>query len=140
MINHNTANEIIKIGRNYLLGFKSISETILDKHLNEYKTRYKQLRSLSDIYKAILESARSMRHFPSVIPEIETLRDKLFGFDPNQVLHQYNNDYMEVFNSIAPKKIQSNPHNSWVKFSKTIISAANFLSQFTSFNDFINFI
>ena len=100
MVDHDTAIAIIESGRNYLLGFQGITEAILDQHLNEYQILHEQLQSLSDVYKAILMSARTKRHLPRVLPEIETLRDTLCEFDPNRVIQQYHNDYNNVQNQL----------------------------------------
>jgi hypothetical protein len=76
---------------------------------------------------------------PQVIGSIETLSNKLHGFEPNSVINRYKNDYNRAFKAIAPKGTNNVPKNSWVKFSKSVVSAARFLRQFEDCAEFIDF-
>src|SRR5690606_8075370 len=59
----------------------------------------------------------------------------------SQVLMKYGDDYTQLLTDIEtdlrPKgKIRKSPKSIWPKYCKTIISAADFLSQFDSGEDF----
>ncbi len=133
-------NGVFNAAQDYLLSFDGVDEEAINSHLYEYNARHNQINSLNDVYRGFLESARSGRHMPNVIDNINALREHLFDFDPNSIIQEYQNDYAMLFARIAPPGTENIPHNSWVKFCKSAISSANFLSQFNSFNDFSGFV
>jgi hypothetical protein len=141
-LTNDQANAIIKEGRDYLCEFDGIDNDIIDRHLNNYQQRHAQLNNLPAVYSAILDSARNRRHLPNVINNevFNNLNNVLHEFVPNSVIEQYQNNPEMVFHAIAPEGTPHEPTNTWVQFSKYIISAANFLTRFDNFQQFVDFI
>ena len=140
-LTNDQANAIIKEGRDYLCEFEGITPNIIDDHLNDYKERHSQMTNISNVYKAILNSARNRRHLPNVINNkiFDDLETILCKFTPDLIIQDYKNDFNLVFKNIAPKGTKYVSTNAWVQFSKSIISGANFISQFNNIQQFKTF-
>lgn len=86
---------------------------------------------------------RGMRNY---IGNIETLRKVLFEFHPGKVVQHYPT-WRDLFNTIKQQKVKvpskmepDNPRNSWVIYTKAVISCAQFLSSFKDAQDFHKFV
>lgn len=130
------------MGKEYLLTFVDVD--LLEKHLtlgeNEKPT------TLNDLFLGLLESLSNRRNMPQTIGDIETLSSVLFGFDPHQVKEEYGNNWELLFQRI---KSECNPTGKmavdekgsyWVIFCRGVISGAKFLSIFSSFEEFNEFV
>ncbi len=139
MVNADLAKAFVREGRNYLLSLDGVSEAILDQHINDYNSRHEDINSLSDSYKVMLKSVRSLRHMPKVIDDVDNFSEELFNFEPGSIVEHYENDHRMLFKAIAPAKTKYRAQNSWVKFCKSAMSGAHFLSQFKNYKEFIAF-
>lgn len=139
---------IYKDARSYLLSFEEISETILDRHLNDWKDH--KPGNMKDLLHRMLESICNRRGeaMRNVIGNIEQLRILLKGFNPLEVVNTYNSDYKLLFKTIKQNKKTynlpgimqlSNASSYWVQFCKSIISASRFLSRFNDLAEFNKF-
>jgi len=76
---------------------------------------------------------------------IENLGKVLFDFDAKAVISNYNTDWKAVFEEIKTKlkprgKLLTEPQSIWPKYCKSILSGASFLSQFSTANDFYEWV
>ena len=135
------ANEIIQIVRKHLLELDGITDDIIDRHLQHYKQRHQELKSIMDVNKAILYSARNKQRTSNIIDNkyFDDLSLKLCDFNPNQILKQYSNNPDEVFDAIAPNNAPRNNNSVWVQFSKSVISTSRFLANYQDINHFLLF-
>ena len=102
--------------------------------------------SLQEIFLGLLGSAQNANMKASVIGGslaggVESLGKVLFDFDPAKVITTYGDDaeklLEEIIRTLQPGgKILRNPRSIWPKYSRTILSAAAFLSRFKSGKDF----
>ena len=102
--------------------------------------------SLQKIFLGLLSSAQNANMKASVIGGslvggVGSLGKVLFDFDPAKVITTYGDDAEklldEIIKTLEPGgKILRNPRSIWPKYSRTILSAAAFLSQFKSGKDF----
>lgn len=136
--------KIVIKAREYLLSFEEVNEEILERHLEHWRTR--KLNSIGELLFAVLDSAKNRGAMPNYIGDIRHLKPFLFNFEAKDIVEIYGKDWEKLFDTIKAKYTppasmnKENPKNSWVIFSKTIISAAVFLSQFASIKDFDKFV
>lgn len=107
--------------------------SILDAHLVPVRPK-----NPADIYRRILESASNRQHMPNVIGDIGRLKPILYNLDPHKVAKNHGTDWRSVFLRIKnqlglPARISpANERGTWVQFSKTVVSAAQFLLRHPS--------
>lgn len=137
---------IYKLGRTFLaekIQKKGKSVDIIEKHLNSggnYET-------IEDFYYGLIVSAANRERMWNVIKspigEISNLEQLLFGFDPKKVIAKYGQNNKLLLNHISKKfNFKYNDRNSglWVQYSKSILSGANYLSKFSDYDDFDNYV
>ena len=128
----------------YLLSFKEVNRSIINKHLDEYKEDNPE--SLEDVLYAILESVKNRQGMPKAIGRIENIEPYLCGFNPTRIIEEYNNDWKRLFLTIQSKckppgrMLIDNPQNYWVQMCKAIISASNFVARFSDMREFNTFV
>ena len=102
--------------------------------------------SINKIYNRLLESAQNANMKAGVIGGsiggVENLAKVLFNFDPKRVLVEYKDNTDALLNKIVRElnpvgKIRRTSKSIWPKYCKTIVSAAEFISQFATAQDFI---
>ncbi len=121
------------------------AEKILESYLS-MPDRSNVLVSLQKIFLGLLDSAQNANMKASVIGGslaggVGSLDKVLFDFDPAKVITRYGDDaeklLEEIIKTLQPSgKILRNPRSIWPKYSRTILSAAAFLSRFKSGKDF----
>jgi hypothetical protein len=146
MIEKSTAIEICNQAREYLLSFDRIDEKMLDKHLKIPKPP----QSVPGLLYGMLRSISNRRGMSNTIGDIENLRSYLEDFVPMQIVKKYGkkygNNWKGIFKRIKenykhPGEMKiDNPKSYWVIFCKSIVSAAHFLSQFSSVEEFKKFV
>ena len=118
-------------------GNDETSRQIIASYLDHFETA-PVTTDLSEIYCRLLESAQNANMKRNVIGGaiggIENLRDVLNGFNPRQVLATYQTP-KQILHAIKSsfrqlKNAREDENSLWPKFSKTILSSANFLAQF----------
>ncbi len=128
-------------------GLAGITATLIEKYLDP--TLSPKPTSMNGIYQGILESAQNANMKASVIGKaiggVERLSGVLDRFNPRTVVTRYDGDWESVLDEIVKKlnprgQIRRTPQSIWPKYCKTILSAANFLQQFSSPTDFFNWV
>jgi len=135
---------VFEFAREYLLSFKGVSADLLDRHLNNWKTRKPE--SMNELLLAVLSSSSNRRNVIRSIGDISSLGPLIFEFDPTRILEEYNADWQSLFRDIQAsykppgRMLITNRHNYWVIFSKSILSSSKFLSGFSSIAEFDEFV
>ena len=121
-----------------------ITAALVEKYLNPLSLNPKPT-SKEAIYQRILESAQNANMKAGVIGRaiggVEKLSPVLEGFNAKAVLDKYAGDCETVLDDIVE---QLKPHgvvrrtsrSIWPHYCQTILSAANFIEQFSSASDF----
>ena len=100
---------------------------------------------LDGVYLSLLESAQNANMKSSVIGGsiggVEKLGVILFDFNPQKVVDHYGTDSNRVLSDIEDQlkpsgQIRKTPRSIWPIYCVTILSSANFLTQFSSGSDF----
>jgi hypothetical protein len=101
--------------------------------------------TFSEIYLRLLNSLTNKRNMPNSIGRVEELAPIFFGFDHQKTLAVYS-DWEDLFDAIKkylkrkPRMEKENPHNYWVIFCKGSLSAARYLSRFSTPEEFLEFV
>jgi len=124
---------------NYVIEKSSVTKKKLDYYLNEWKCR--KPNTINELFRNLLESAKNTGGMPNFIGNLEIYRSVLFDFNPKKVYNTYQN-WEAVFDEInlkcqTPSPMnKSNKRNSWVKYTKSVIDSAKYMSRF---DDVANF-
>ena len=121
-----------------------IGQDALEKKLNHY--RHHKVDTMDDLFWYMLNSLTNKVGMRATIGSIDLLGDYLFEFDPFQTHIYYQDDWEKLFRKIqnnhtppGPMKIK-NKNSYWVIFCKGILSGAEFLSGFESYEVFDEFV
>lgn len=125
----------------YLLEFEEVDRDLVVDHLTDYER--KAADSVADLYHGLLVSAQNKQGMPNSIGDISALEDLLYGFDPESVTEQYT-DWKDFFRTVDESDdvsppgrfVIDNSHSHWVQFSKSVLSAGEFLSNYDSVDEF----
>lgn len=129
-------------------GIERVTATLIDKYLNPFPLSSKP-SSMDGVYLRILESAQNANMKAGVIGKaiggVENLSLVLEGFAPRAVITKYGSDCEAILDDIVKKlsprgEIRRTPRSIWPKYCQTILSAANFLEQFSSPSDFFRWL
>jgi hypothetical protein len=121
---------------------------IIEKYQNEPDSA-PRLSSKNELYRYLLYSAQEMAMKPNVIGKaiggVDKLALILNDFDPVYVLRTYEDKcdavLVQIENKLNPiGKIRKTPRSIWPRYCRTIISAAKFIEQFNSADDFYNWV
>jgi len=129
---------------NYLLSFKGIDESMIERHLSRCEEN--KPRTLEDVLLRMLKSISNKRGMPKSIGKVEDLKIYLEDFSSNRILKRYDGDWKKLFMTIKDnhgtnsRMTINKPNNYWVIFCKGTISASSFLSKFKSLEDFNEFV
>lgn len=131
--------EIVDEAKRYLLAFPGVSDEILESHL-AYPAD-KCPRTKNELFKRIIVHGQNRQQMPRSIGDIQKLTGALFDFDAAEVCRQYHRwedifDFVQMSCKPPGRMVRENPHNFWVIFCKTILSAAIFVSRFDSIGHF----
>lgn len=121
-----------------------MTNEIIDSHLNHWKSR--KPKTIPELFRASLLHAQNRRGMPNSIGNIEGLRSVLFDFSPSEVSKKYQS-WSELFDAISrgnykpPGRLEKENNKShWVIYCKSIVSIAEFLSTYSSIEEFDNFV
>jgi hypothetical protein len=137
-----TYEKMFEMGKEYLLKF--VDENLLNKHL--YLGEKEKPKTINSLFRGLIESLSNRRNMPQTIGDIEKLKRVLYDFSPYQVRKEYGDDWEKLFHRVKkecnPKgqMILENKRSYWVIFCRGAVSAAEFLSRFSSFNEFDEFV
>lgn len=123
-----------------------VPNTINDHEFSNYFDVRKNFKSLRDITYKLLGSLQNNQMMPNVIgrwkkDKANIFSEILYDFDCNKIIEKYTSD--SLFATFCDRFTVNNKEskgNLWRRYSKSVISAANFMSTFDSVNDFDSFI
>lgn len=121
-----------------------LPEQITDVELNKYLKNTKWFESINDIYERMALSLQNYQAMPNIIKfekNIDLFRRILLNFNPHEVKARYTYEtlYEEFKNNFSIANPE-NKQNSWIKFTKGLITGADFLSQFNNHLEFDEFV
>lgn len=135
---------LVRKARAYLLSLPDVTEQILDAHLKNWEHLRKD--SIPALYETLLHHAKNRQGMPNIIGDVARLRGIFFDFDPNEVAAKYKSD-RDILNQIVAQRVPiagainaNNPRSYWVIFAKAALSAAHFLRDFPTAQDFHSFV
>jgi len=142
--------QVYLLAKDYLpsLGIDGVTTNLIEKYLNPLTINSKPT-SKEAIYQRILESAQNANMKAGVIGRaidgVNNLSLVLEGFNPKAVLNKYNVGWETILDDIVEQlhprgKIRRTTRAIWPHFCKTILSAANFIEQFASAEDFFSWV
>ena len=142
--------EAYQLAKDYLPGrnIEGVTANLIEKYLNPLTLNPKPA-SKESIYQRILESAQNANMKPGVIGRaiggVGKLSVVLEDFNPKAVLSKYAGDWEAILNDIVERleprgEIRRTPRSIWPHYCQTILSAANFVEQFSSAPDFFGWI
>jgi hypothetical protein len=133
---------LYKCAYDYLVS--KIGKNVLEQKLNHY--RYHKADTMDDLFWYMLNSLINKVGMRATIGDIDVLGDYLFNFDPYQTHAHYQDNWKKLFKRIQVDYTPPGPMNEknknsyWVIFTKGILSGAEFLSQFESYEGFDEFV
>ncbi len=139
-----------ELAESYLPGLKipGVTQMLIEKYQKLSSSRTK-LSSKNELYQRILEHAQNTGMKNKVIGEaidgVDKLAPVLYEFNPTRVLATYGDNWQAVLDQIVKEldprgKIRTAQRSIWPHFCQTILSAAEFIEQFESENDFFNWV
>ncbi len=139
-----------ELAKSYLpsLNIEGVTVGLVDKYLNPLSINPKPT-SKQGIYQRILESAQNANMKAGVIGRaiggVEKLSVVLDNFDPKSVMNKYGDNWKTVLDDITRQlqprgEIRRTPRSIWPHYCQTILSAAHFVEQFASADDFFSWI
>ena len=129
-------------------GIERVTAKLIEKYLDPHTLSLRP-SSMDGIYLRILESAQNANMKAGVIGKaiggVEKLSLVLEGFEPRSVFTKYGSDWESVLDDIVKKlnprgEIRRTPRSIWPQYCQTILSAANFVEQFSSPSDFFRWL
>jgi hypothetical protein len=124
------------------LEFK-IGKEALEHKLDHY--RHYRVVNMQDVFWHLVNSLTNKVGMRATIGAIDPLEPFLFGFDPWQTHSKYQDDWKQLFADIKEKHTPpgpmdiNKPISYWAIFCKGILSGAEFLSRFESYESFDKF-
>lgn len=113
--------------------------------LDEYLTQsFYQPTRINDVYLSFVHSLQNYQSLPNIIKfeERESIFSYiLYDFDPKLVYDSYTFDslYTLLYNSFQFSNYEKK-NNLWIRYTKGLLSAAKFLSDFDNYKDFDDFV
>lgn len=129
-------------------GITGVTAALIEKYLNPLTLNPKPT-SKEAIYQRILESAQNANMKTGVIGRsiggVERLSAVLADFNAKAVLDKYADDSEAVLDDIVAKLkpngvVRRTSRSIWPHYCQTILSAANFIEQFSSASDFFRWV
>jgi hypothetical protein len=141
---------IYLLAKEYLpsLNITGVTAALIEKYLNPLSLNPKPT-SKEAIYQRILESAQNANMKAGVIGRaiggVEKLSSVLEGFNAKTILDKYAGDCKTILDEIVEKlkpngEVRRTPRSIWPHYCQTILSAANFIEQFSSASDFFSWV
>lgn len=139
---------VFSLAKDFLLNeVESVTEGMINEHI--YFKDKDRPKSLSRLYRSLLESAQNANMMPGVIKgtigEVYALSKVLFNFSPRLTYAKYTENYQALLSDInvklKPKKrIRKGKKSIWVRYANAILSGAKFMSQFKNEKDFYEWV
>lgn len=139
-----------ELAKGYLpsLNIDGVTESLIEKYLNPLSLNPKPT-SKTGLFQRILESAQNANMKAGVIGKsiggVGRLSLVLANFDSKAVLAKYGDSWEAVLDDIVKKlnprgQIRRTPRSIWPHYCQTILSAAQFVEQFASADDFFKWV
>jgi hypothetical protein len=139
---------VYKLAQEYLLSFEPVTEEMLRQYVDSADNP-KGINSIADVYQQLVRSAQNANMKASVVGGalggIERLGPVLCDFDPVKTRAKYGDNSEQLLKDIVTVlkpagQIRRTPKSIWPQFCKSVLSAAEFLSQFSSVEDFVSWV
>ncbi len=130
------------------LNIAGVTTSLIEKYLDPLSLSPKPTTK-NELYYRILVSAQNANMKAGVIGRsiggVDKLSPVLSGFDPHNVLTKYNDDWELVLKQIVEQlkprgQVRRTPRGLWPRYCQTILSAASFVEQFKSVEDFFKWV
>ena len=139
-----------ELAKSYLPSLKipGVTQALIEKYLNPLSLNSKPT-SKEQLYCRILEHAQNANMKSEVIggsiDGVDKLASVLYGFNPKAVLAEYGDNWQMVLDHIVKElnprgQVRRTPQSIWPQYCRTILSAAEFIEQFASAEDFFRWI
>lgn len=139
-----------ELAKGYLpsLNITGVTQELIEKYLNPLSLSPKPT-SKEELYQRLLKSAQNANMKAGVIggsiSGIENLAPILDGFNPEAVLAKYGDNWQAILDQIVKElkprgEIRRTPRSIWPLYCQTILSAAAFINQFDSANQFFGWV
>lgn len=141
---------IYTLALDFLFNLKvpGLTREMIERYFSPF-TQYEQPSDLAGIYQRLLESAQNANMKPNVIGGaingIDRLGIVLEDFDAKTVLKKYGESYEPLLHDIVDRlqprgEIRKEKRAIWPQYCRTILSAAQFIVQFSSADDFYRYV
>ncbi len=136
-------NKLFEFSKNYLRKMKP--NELSEGEFKEYFAQRKSINNKQEIMVHLLEALQTPHAMPNIIgfeKRKEEFRKILFDFNPQKIVEQYKNDeqLFQEFSKHFEIGNADSKGNTWRKYSKSILSSANFINSFKSAEDFDRFV
>lgn len=142
--------EAYALAKEYLLrlNIAGVNSDLLEKYLRLSETKPRP-QSISEIYRRILESAQNANMKARVIGQaidgVDKLGPVLCDFQPSAVLTKFTMGWEQVLDEIEERlkptgKIRRESRSIWPHYCQTILSAAQFVAQFPTPDEFYHWV
>ncbi len=130
------------------LGIDGVTESLVEEYLNPLPLSSRPT-SKSELFYRILESAQNANMKAGVIGRaiggVDKLSPVLEDFNAKAVLQKYADHWETVLDDIVKRlsprgQIRRTPRSIWPHYCQTILSAAGFIEQFASTDDFFKWV
>lgn len=121
-----------------------VDESVLKKQLEYYHT-YKP-NSLKEVFKRMIVSLNNKQGYMNFIADVDEMTEILLNFESIKVYEKYDSNWQMLFVDFQKRFGQNykmdinNKRNSWVMYSKGVLSCSKFMSNFNSFEEFDQFV
>ena len=139
-----------ELAKNYLLSWNipGVTVSLVKRYFNPHEPCLMRPATKNEIYRRILESAQNANMRAGVIGKaiggVGRLALVLEGFNPKAVIDKYANweaILKDIEEKLEPKgKIRKTPRSIWPLYCRSILSAANFIEQFSSESEFFRWV
>jgi len=141
---------VYELARAYLprLGIPGVSDALVERYLNPVSLNPRPATK-QGLYQRILESAQNANMKAGVIGRsiggVAKLAPVLENFAPDAVLAKYGTEWQRILDEIVmtlhPRgQIRRSPRSIWPHYCQTILSAAAFVQQFGTADDFYTWV
>lgn len=136
-------NQVVyQLAYNYLIDILP-NKLNADKLQKYFSGDRRDFSSLADVYEQLIYSAQNYQRMPNVIKfteRKEKIKSILCEYDLTKITTYNIEDLYQVFRKEFNVTSEDSKRNSWHKWSKSIIDAAKFMSDFENISDFKTFV
>jgi hypothetical protein len=141
-MNNKALQDIYKYSYEYLLSIlpRELHESDVQKYFQGDNSDFE---NMEEVFDRFIQSAQNYQSMPNVINYINRknrVKEILYGLDISKVREMNVDELVRIFRKEFNVVTEDNSRNSWRKWSKSIINAAEFLGEFKSANEFRNYV